>query len=212
LIHFLNNVIFFPETVTSGKSKSHSTKVTFLRLENNSPDIINLIALCKENNRNAQFEVYNRYYKAMHNTAFRIVKDAHLAEDIMQEAFLKAFTKLDSFKGEVSFGAWLKRIVINDSLDNYKKNSKNATSSLDETLYKVEDDQNDEDIDFKNVKVQQILEGIKSLKDSYRIAITLHYIEGYDQDEICEIMNINAGNCRTLISRAKESLRQKLQA
>lgn len=181
-------------------------------MENKQPDIDKLIALCRQNNRNAQFEVYNRYYKAMHNTAFRIVKDAHLAEDIMQEAFLKAFTKLESFKGEVSFGSWLKRIVINDSIDQYKKMIKNSASSLDETLYKVEDDISGEEvIDFSNYKVQQILDGIKSLKDSYRIAITLFCIEGYDQEEICEIMNINAGNCRTLISRAKESLRQKLR-
>jgi RNA polymerase sigma factor (sigma-70 family) len=178
----------------------------------NSIDITQLIALCKEKNRNAQFEVYNRYYKAMYNTAYRIVKDSHWAEDIMQESFLKAFTKLDSFKGEVAFGSWLKRIVINDSLDNYKKINKTATSSLDDMLYKVGDESLDDDqIDFRDAKVQQILECIKSLKDNYRIVLTLNFIEGYDQEEICEIMNINAGNCRTLISRAKESLKEKLK-
>lgn len=181
-------------------------------MEKNSQDIITLITLCKENNRNAQFEVYNRYYKTMYNTALRIVKDSNWAEDIMQECFLKAFTKLDTFKGEVTFGAWLKRIVVNDSLDNYKKINRNATSPLEDTLYKTEDQNNDgNDIDFNNLKVQQVLAGIKSLKDSYRIALTLLFIEGYDQEEICEIMLINPGNCRALISRAKESLRQKLQ-
>ncbi len=178
----------------------------------NSIDITQLIALCKQKNRNAQFEVYNRYYKAMYNTAFRIVKDSHWAEDIMQESFLKAFTKLDSFKGEVAFGSWLKRIVINDSLDNYKKINKTATSSLDDMLYKVSDEVSDEDeIDFEDTKVQHILESIKSLKDNYRIVLTLNFIEGYDHEEICEIMNINPGNCRTLISRAKESLKKKLK-
>ncbi len=148
----------------------------------------------------------------MFNTAYRIVKDIHWAEDIMQESFLKAFTKLDSYKGEVSFGSWLKRIVINNSLDNYKKINKNTTTALDDILYKIEDeDSDDSPINFQDVKVQEILECIKSLKDNYRIALTLFFIEGYDQEEICEIMNINAGNCRTLISRAKESLRQKMQ-
>ena len=181
-------------------------------MEENSQDINNLISLCKENNRNAQFEVYNRYYKTMYNTAFRIVKDSNWAEDIMQECFLKAFTKLDTFKGEVTFGAWLKRIVINDSLDNYKKINRNATSPIDDILYKVEDQKTEEDsFDFTNVKVQQILGCIKSLKDNYRITLTLLFIEGYDQEEICEIMQISPGNCRAIISRAKESLRQKLQ-
>lgn len=181
-------------------------------MEKNSQDIVHLITLCKENNRNAQFEVYNRYYKTMYNTALRIVKDSNWAEDIMQECFLKAFTKLDTFKGEVTFGSWLKRIVINESLDNYKKINKNATSSLEDVLYKIEDQESpDIDIDFNTIKAQQILGCIKSLKDNYRIILTLNFIEGYDQEEICEIMQINAGNCRAMISRAKESLRQKLQ-
>ncbi|OYU80098.1 MAG: RNA polymerase subunit sigma [Flavobacterium sp. BFFFF1] len=180
-------------------------------MEQTGNHIDDLIRLCKENSRSAQFELYNRYYKTMYNTALRIVKDIHWAEDIMQESFLKAFTKLDAFKGEVTFGAWLKRIVINHSIDNYKKINKNQMSSVDDILYKVPDnDQEDEGFDFAGLKAQQILECIKMLKDNYRIALTLLFVEGYDQEEIGEIMNISAGNCRTLISRAKESLRQKI--
>ncbi|AWH85454.1 RNA polymerase subunit sigma [Flavobacterium album] len=183
-------------------------------MTNANPDIDALIELCKEGSRNAQFEVYNRYYKPMYNTALRIVKDSHWAEDIMQEAFLKAFTKLDSFKGEVTFGAWLKRIVINHSLDNYKKINKNAMDPLDNVLYKVEDDNYKEEaaIDFQNMQVQQVMAAIQSLKDNYRVALTLFFIEGYDQEEISDIMGITHGNCRTTISRAKESLLKKLNA
>ena len=150
----------------------------------------------------------------MFNTALRIVKDSHWAEDIMQEAFLKAFTKLDSFKGEVTFGAWLKKIVVNQTLDNYKKINRNAMDSLDDILYKVEDDGYKEEakLDFTNMKVQQVMAALQSLKENYRIALTLLYIEGYDQEEISEIMAITPGNCRTTISRAKESLLKKLNA
>lgn len=150
----------------------------------------------------------------MYNTALRIVKDSHWAEDVMQEAFLKAFTKLDSFKGEVTFGAWLKRIVVNHSIDNYKKVNKNAMDSLDNVLYKVEDDSYKEDakLDFQSMQVQQVMGAIASLKENYRIALTLFFIEGYDQEEISEIMGITHGNCRTTISRAKESLLKKLSA
>ena len=150
----------------------------------------------------------------MFNTALRIVKDSHWAEDIMQEAFLKAFTKLDSFKGEVTFGAWLKKIVVNHTLDNYKKINKNAMDSLDDILYKVEDDsyKDEAKLDFTNMKVQQVMAALQSLKENYRIALTLLYIEGFDQEEISEIMAITPGNCRTTISRAKESLLKKLNA
>ena len=72
-----------------------------------------LIELCKEGNQRAQLEVYNRYYNAMYNTSLRIVKDSFEAEDIMQDSFLVAFTKLNSLKDSKIFGAWLKRIVIN---------------------------------------------------------------------------------------------------
>ena len=183
-------------------------------MSNANQDIDALVSLCRDGNRNAQFEVYNRYYKTMFNTALRIVKDSHWAEDIMQEAFLKAFTKLDSFKGEVTFGAWLKKIVVNQTLDNYKKINRNAMDSLDDILYKIEDDgyKDEAKLDFTNMKVQQVMAALQSLKENYRIALTLLFIEGYDQEEISEIMAITPGNCRTTISRAKESLLKKLNA
>ena len=161
--------------------------------------------------QSAQLEVYNRYYKAMFNTALRIVKDTAQAEDIMQESFLSAFTKLHTFKGEVTFGSWLKRIVINNSIHQYRKQQKKNEVALDEVLYKVED--NDgiaSDHVFTELKAQKVIETMKDLKDNYRVSLTLHLIEGFDYEEISEIMNISYANCRTTVSRAKESLRRKL--
>ena len=84
--------------------------------------IDDLLALCKQKNQKAEFEIYHRYSKAMYNVAYRIVKDEHFAEDVMQEGFLKAFLKINDYRQEVAFGAWLKRIIINNSIDFYKKN------------------------------------------------------------------------------------------
>ena len=75
-----------------------------------------LIIGVRKNNRKAQLQLYKMYYKAMYNTAFRILKDSAEAEDVMQEAFLTAFRKIDEYKGDASFGSWLKRIVVNLSL------------------------------------------------------------------------------------------------
>ncbi|NCP53265.1 MAG: RNA polymerase sigma factor, partial [Flavobacteriales bacterium] len=176
-------------------------------------NIEQLIELCKSGNQSAQLEVYNRYYKAMYNTSLRIVKDSYDAEDIMQDSFLLAFTKLDTLKDVKTFGAWLKRIVINNSIYHYKKNSKYANVPLDDVLYKVEENNDgiDSDYEFTNLKAQQVIQTMKTLKENYQICLTLHLIEGYDHEEICDIMNISHANCRTMISRAKDSLRQKLE-
>lgn len=170
-----------------------------------------LLQGCLQGKQSAQLEVYNRYYKAMYNTAIRIVKDSFSAEDVMQESFLNAFTKLDTFKAEVTFGAWLKRIVINNSIYQYRKQQKKNEVALDDILYKVEDNDGiaSDDV-FTELKAQKVLETMKSLKDNYRIALTLFLIEGYDYEEISDLMNMSYANCRTTISRAKESLRQKV--
>tara|TARA_R110002073_G_scaffold17446_2_gene65638 strand:- start:10935 stop:11495 length:561 start_codon:yes stop_codon:yes gene_type:complete len=171
-----------------------------------------LVKLCKSENQNAQLEIYNRYYKAMYNIALRIVKDSFEAEDIMQDSFLTAFTKLRELKDLKTFGVWLKRIVINNSIYHYKKSHKYQNVPFNTVLYKVEENQSiGSDNDFTNLKAQQVLKVMNMLKDNYRVALTLNLIEGYDYEEISDIMNISYSNCRTTISRAKESLRQKLQ-
>jgi len=170
-----------------------------------------LLQLCLAGKQCAQLEVYNRYYKAMYNTSLRIVKDSAQAEDVMQESFLSAFTKLQSFKGEVTFGSWLKRIVINNSIYHYRKQRKKNEVGLDDVIYKVEDNEaNVSDHVVTELKAQKVMETMRSLKDNYRLSLTLHLIEGYDYEEISSIMNISYANCRTTISRAKESLRNKL--
>lgn len=172
-----------------------------------------LLVQCKNGNQLAQMEVYNRYYKAMYNTSLRIVKDTYEAEDIMQEAFLTAFSKLNSLKESVTFGSWLKRIVINNSIQQYNKNRKYDEVPLNNVLYKVEDEPQTTHNNTTEValKAKQVVKTMDSLKENYRVALTLHLIEGYDYEEVSEIMSISYANCRTTISRAKESLRKKLQ-
>jgi len=148
----------------------------------------------------------------MYNTSLRIVKDTFEAEDIMQDSFLVAFTKLNSLKDTKIFGSWLKRIVINNSIYHYKKSDKYDNVPLDNVLYKIEESSNNyESNEISKLKAKEVLNTMKLLKDNYRIALNLHLIEGYDYEEISEIMNISYANCRTTISRAKNSLRKKLE-
>ena len=177
-------------------------------MKNQNLDIVILLERCKENNEKAQLTLYNQYYKAMFNVSYRIVGDSHLAEDVMQESFLKAFTKLDSFIGNVTFGSWLKKIVINTSINELKKLNKYQFDSLDEKIEVV--DFNEELENYSELKVESVLKTIQSLKSNYKIILTLYFIEGYDLEEITGILNITNENCRTMMSRAKESLRKKL--
>ena len=152
-------------------------------------------------------QIYKAYYKAMYNAAHRILKDEFEAEDIMQEAFLTAFTKLDMFKGEVAFGAWLKRIVINKSLTQLKKNNRYNEVKMEVIPnYEIVEER----IDYDTLKASSVLQKINSLKDNYRVVLTLNLIEGYDYEEIAEILKITNENVRTTISRAKKKLKQLL--
>jgi len=183
-------------------------------LQEQNIHINQLLEACKRQEQSAQFEIYKLYYKAMFNTALRIMRDSFEAEDVMQEAFLNAFTKLDSYKGEVAFGAWLKRIVINKSLTQIKKNSRFEEVKFEVLENTLEDEGSNadrENIDYSIIKANEILKTMEQLKDNYRVALTLSLIEGYDNEEIALIMAISNENCRTTISRAKGKLRKLLQ-
>lgn len=143
----------------------------------------------------------------MYNTAHRILKDSFEAEDIMQEAFLTAFTKLDSYKGEVAFGAWLKRIVINKSLTQLKKNNRYEAVKMEVV---PNDRIEDETIDCKDLNPKNVLNTLQNLKENYRVVLTLNLIEGYDYEEIAQILKYTNENVRTTISRAKKKLKQAL--
>ena len=166
-----------------------------------------LLQRCESGEQSAQLEIYKRYYRAMYNTALRILNNSFDAEDMMQESFLIAFTKLSTFKGEVTFGSWLKRIVINKCLTQLKRNKRFEEVKLE---VKRNEEVLDEVVDYSTAKSEVILNKINELKDNYRIALTLHLIEGFDYEEVSEIMNISYQNSRTTISRAKEKLRKLL--
>ena len=171
-----------------------------------------LIDACKRKEQSAQFEIYKRYYKAMFNAAIRITQDSFEAEDVMQESFLNAFTKIDSFKGEVAFGAWLKRIVINKSITQLKKNKKFEETKFEvlENTLSEQNDVEDDIVDYSVIKANEVLKTIRKLKENYRIALTLSLVDGYDNEEVAVIMKISNENCRTTISRAKDKLRKLL--
>ncbi len=153
--------------------------------------------------------MYKCYYKAMYNVAYRILKNEFEAEDLMQEAFLTAFTKMKMYKGEVTFGAWLKRIVINKSLTQLKKNNRYQEVKMEVV---TDDEVEEETIDYRGFKASTVLNCLQNLKENYRVVLNLHLIEGYDYEEISQILEYTNENVRTTVSRAKKKLKQVLLA
>jgi len=183
----------------------------FFNLTLTKQNINTLLVLCGKGNQLAQLEVYNRYQHAMYNTAFRIVKNTAEAEDVMQESFITAFSKLNSLKDSTTFGSWLKRIVINNSVSQYNKSKRFVHVSDEEFKEEAEEDSYSiSSEDYAQVKTNRVLNCMEDLNTNYNQILTLHFIEGFDYEEICEILQISYANCRTLISRAKDSLRKKL--
>ena len=164
------------------------------------------IELCMEGNKKAQFQLYKLYYKGMYSVSLRIVNDELEAEDIMQEAFLNAFRNINAYRGEVSFGAWLKKIVVNRSLDFLKKKKVYFDEINDRTM-EVADYQ----METKEVDVSTIKAAIRNLPDGYRVVLSLFLIEGYDHEEISEILGISNSSSRTQLLRAKNKLREFLK-
>jgi len=166
---------------------------------------------CKTGDQRAQFQIYKLYYKAMYNTSLRIVNDSMEAEDVMQESFLSAFEKIDTYSGTVSFGAWLKKIVINRSLDALSK--RKAIFEEIESHIGIRDESSDDLLrkEEADIKVEEVKEAINRLPDGYRIILSLYLLEGYDHDEIAEILSISSSTSRSQLSRAKQKLVAELK-
>jgi len=167
-----------------------------------------LIADCKRGNRQAQFKLYKLYSKAMYNTALRIVSDADEAADVLQEAFIDAFKRLESFRQESTFGLWMKQIVVNKSLSALRKRKVVFESISDDQPLALEDDDDDEDVAFK---VEKVKIAINQLADGYRVVLTLYLLEGYDHEEIAHILRISENTSRSQFLRAKRKLLEILK-
>jgi len=162
-----------------------------------------LIDKCRLNDNKAQFEIYRLYYKQMYNTSLRILNNEAEAEDVMQDSFLDAFRKLEDFKGDGNFGGWLRRIVVNNSLDALKKRKEMV--SIEDRQLDIEEETNDF-VEAVEYKIEEVKKAFKKLPEEHRIIVSLFLFEGYDHDEISQILNISNNASRTRFSRAKGKL------
>ena len=169
-----------------------------------------LIEKVRNNDRKAQMTLYNKYCDGMFYVALRYMKNSHDAEEAMQEGFINAFTKLHQFTGEVTFGAWLKRIVINKCLDMIKAR-KLETVAINEQILSVVDDDDSGWHVADHVTLDHVKAAIDELPERYKYAVQLFLVEGYDHEEVSEILNITPVASRTLVHRGKKKLQDLLK-
>lgn len=163
---------------------------------------INLLDKCKSGNRMAQTELYRHLSKPVFNTCMRIVRDRETAEDLMQETFIKVFNGLERFEGRSQLTTWIKRIAINQSLNELKKRKVELVEMQDWTVPVNGEVEEEPQYDIALVKKL-----MNKLPEGYRVVMTLYLIEGYQHDEIAQIMGISEVTSRSQYARAKKKLR-----
>lgn len=165
-----------------------------------------IVELSKAGNRKAQYQLYRLYSKAMLNICYRMLNSLEEAEDLLQESFAEAFKKLESFRFESTFGAWLKRIVVNRCINHLKKRKAELyyTDNLPENPSNHEDFNDDQ----SQMEVNKIKKAMEQLPDGYRVIFSLYLIEGYDHAEIAQIMEISESTSKSQFSRAKQKIKE----
>lgn len=167
-----------------------------------------LISRCKAGDQDAHYRLYKLYSKSMYNVGYRITRDEAEAEDVLQEAFISAFRNLGSYRGDSTFGAWLKRIVVNKAINALNKRK----------LETVPEEQGsdlpdaDPPTDYGDeLTVERVKSGIEQLPDGYRQVLSLYLLEGYDHQEIGQILGISESTSKSQLNRAKHRLRESLR-
>ena len=158
--------------------------------------------------RGAQYQLYRLYSKAMFNVCMRVLNRAEEAEDVLQDAFLDAFTHLHQFRQQSTFGAWLKQIVVNKAISQLRSQRVKwvELESLQnvENEYDIED--NCYDADDAELNVERIRQALRLLPGGYRVVLSLYLFEGYDHEEISGLLGISESTSRTQYMRAKQKL------
>ncbi len=167
-----------------------------------------IIKQSKRGNTRAQYQLYNSYAKAMFNTSMRMLNNREIAEDVLQESFSEAFRRLDSYRYESTFGAWLKRIVVNRCINEIKRRKTELVFVEDLSVYTH---QNNDDESSVKLDVNSVKRAMEQLPNGSRMIFSLYVLEGYDHREIAEILGVSESNSKSQYSRAKSRIKEILK-
>lgn len=165
-----------------------------------------IVEACLAGSRTAQFELYQQYAPAMYNICLRMLRHEADAEDLLQNAFVDVFSKLHYFRFESSIGAWIKRIVVNNCI-NFLKKKRLQLVDIGERDLPAEAAPQEADLALSVAAIQAAM---RDLPDGYRVVLDLYLFEGYDHQEIGDILGITASTSKSQYSRAKKRLKELL--
>jgi len=174
-----------------------------------------LVERCRLGESRAQHELYKHYAKSMLNVCLRVLNHNAEAEDVLQEAFLDAFTHLHTFRGQSTFGAWLKQIVVNKAINQLRQRRLQLVNIEDQHFGSDELDLADSepfDEEALELDVERVKRGFRLLPEGYRVVLSLYLFEGYDHEEIGEILNISESTSRTQYMRGKKKLLEMMKS
>ena len=169
-----------------------------------------LVEDCKAGNRKAYSELYNSYAKAMYNICYRMMNDAEEARDMLQEGFVDAFRRLESFRFESTFGAWLKKIMVNKCINTLEK--RRITWEEEEVSDSYADTADEDKVDEEQLQlsVERVKKAMNRLPEGARVIFSLYLLEGYDHTEISEILHISESTSKTQFMRARQMVKEIL--
>lgn len=162
-----------------------------------------LIQGCLANDRMAQRQLYERYSNAMYTVAYRITNDFDLANDVLQEAFVKIFRNLAKFRKESTLGAWIKTIVVRTALSRVKRKIKYEPLENHHTKDMIVDWGTDLDVEY-------LQKAIAALPEGYRAVFVMIEVEGYSHKEVADILGISVGTSKSQLFYAKKRLRKTI--
>ena len=168
-----------------------------------------LITGCKKGETWAQKQVYELYASAMFSVCVRYVSDRETARDLLQDGFIKIFTKADSYSGTGSFAGWIRRIFVTTALEYLRQNKAFLESaSLDDLSYLIED----EDVSILDkISADDLMTCVSNLPNGYRTVFNLYALEGYSHAEIANLLNISENTSRSQFMRARKILQEKVR-
>lgn len=181
----------------------------------NQQELQNIIQGCIKGKRKYQQQLFEKYYGKMMGVCMRYARDQDEAQDMVQNGFIKVFEKLSVFNFTGSFEGWVRRIMVNTSIDLIRKNKKN-TYAIENEADIVSDEENgiilEEDINELNFKASKAIEAISNLSAGYKVVFNLYVIEGYTHKEIADFLGISEGTSKSNLAKAKQKLRAYLSA
>ena len=165
-------------------------------------EIKNWIEGCRKGVRSAQLKLYEHYARMLFASCYRILANTEEAEEAMQDSFLKIFTHLEQYHEEMSFEAWVRRIAIHTAIDYVRQQSEELELLTDNLPDLAEEEEEEE----PRYTVDQVRHAMELLPNGYRVVLSLYLFEGYDMEEIAQILHVKPASVRSQYLRGKRKL------